>query len=264
MREIINKLESRKDFLAKILKQIEDREASYPEGRLRIRNKNDKGVYYRILDKNDSCGLYIPRKDDELARKLAQKEYEKKYKKHALEELESINRFLAKIDKCSCTDFYSKLNPIRKKLIRPFEISDSDTVDKWKSIDYEGLKFRDDDTSNYITDAGERVRSKSELVIANMLNKNNIPYKYECPLRINNYTIYPDFTMLNVKKRKVLYWEHFGMMGDTEYCNNALKKILSYSNGNIIIGDKLIATFESLNVPIDVKQINKLINYYLT
>lgn len=263
MREIINKIEARKNFLTKILKQIENNEGSYPEGTLRIRNKNNKGVYYHIEDKKDSCGTYIPRKEENLARKLAQKEYEKKYKKQAIDELKAINRFLSEVDKCSCIDFYSKLNPIRKKLISPFEISDSEFVNKWKSIDYEGLKFRDDDMSNYITDAGERVRSKSELVIANMLYKNNIPYKYECPLKINNYTIYPDFTVLNIKKRKVLYWEHFGMMGDTEYCNNAIKKILNYSNGNIQIGDKLIATFETVNVPIDVKNINKLISCYL-
>ena len=57
------------------------------------------------------------------------------------------------------------------------------------------IRNADDDMSNYITDAGERVRSKSELVIANLLYKNNIPYMYECPLKINNNTVYPDFTV---------------------------------------------------------------------
>jgi len=266
MREVINKLIERQAFLKKTLKQIEDRENIYPEGTLRIRVKNNRGIYYKIIDKTDTCGVYIPRKDDDLAKKLAQKEYEKKYKKSALKELKAIERFLKDIDHenlKSCIECYSNLIPVRKELIAPFEISDVEYAAKWKEVSYEGLTFRDNDMSNYITDVGERVRSKSELLIANLLYKNNIPYKYECPLQIGNHIIYPDFTVLNIRKRKVLYWEHFGMMGDTEYCNNALKKIVTYSNANILIGDNLITTFETANCYIDIKHLNKLIKIYI-
>ena len=39
----------------------------------------------------------------------------------------------------------------------------------------------------------------------------SIPYKYECPLQLSNgMIIYPDFTVLDVKRRKVWYWEHRG------------------------------------------------------
>jgi len=262
MKEAINTLKERQVYLTRTLKQIENKEVSYPEGRLRIRVKNNRGIFYHLVDKSDTCGMYIHRKDDDFAKKLAQKEYEKKYKKQAEGELNAINRFLHEIERYSCIGLYSKLNHIRKELIDPFEISDSEYEDKWKKIQYEGLRFRDDDMSNFITDAGERVRSKSELLIANILFKNNIPYKYECPFIIDGRIIYPDFTVLNVRKRKVLYWEHFGMMGDTEYCNTAIKKILTYSNGNILIGDKLITTFETTNTSIDIKYINKLIRLY--
>ena len=211
MKEVNNKLRERQAFLIKTLKQIKERENIYPEGTLRIRVKNKRGIYYQIIDKSDTCGVYIPRKNEDLAKKLAQKEYEKKYKKSALKELKSIERFLKDNDHAnlqSCIDCYSNLNPVRKELIAPFEISDIEFAAKWMEISYEGIPFRDNDMSNYITDAGERVRSKSELLIANLLYRKKIPYKYECPLQIGNHTIYPDFTVLNVRKRKVLYWEH--------------------------------------------------------
>lgn len=262
MLEIINKLKERQAFLEKTIKLIETREPHYPEGTVRIRTENNRGIYYHIVDKKDTNGVYISRKEDDFARKLAQKEYERNYKKHATSELKAINRFMSEMDKYNCNKCYSKLSTARKELIKPFEISDMEYAKKWKSITYEGLKFREDDTTNYITDAGERVRSKSELVIANLLYKNNIPYKYECPLNINNNIIYPDFTVLNARKRKVIYWEHFGMMGDTEYSNNAIRKIVSYSKSNILIGDRLITTFETANNSIDLEQLNKLIRCY--
>lgn len=37
-----------------------------------------------------------------------------------------------------------------------------------------------------ITDKGERVKSKSELTIANALYRSKIPYKYECPIILHN------------------------------------------------------------------------------
>ena len=68
---------------------------------------------------------------------------------------------------------------------------------------------------------GERVRSKSEAMIADTLYRLKIPYKYECPLTIrrktgtsrNTKTIYPDFTCLNVRLRQEFVWEHFNRYG---------------------------------------------------
>ena len=78
----------------------------------------------------------------------------------------------------------------------------------------------------YDTKRKERVRSKSELNIANMLDSYGVPYKYECPLKLKDgKVIYPDFTVINVKSRKVIYWEHRGMMDDKNYANMAVSRI---------------------------------------
>jgi len=67
------------------------------------------------------------------------------------------------------------------------------------------------------TAKGERVRSKSEIIIADSLMRAGVPYRYEFPIILNGYgKIYPDFTVLNVGLRKELYWEHLGMMDDSE------------------------------------------------
>ena len=97
-----------------------------------------------------------------------------------------------------------------------------------------------------------------------MLNRMEIPYKYEAPLQIgSNLTVYPDFTILNVSLRKELIWEHFGMMDDADYCQNVLLKINTYREHNYFEGDNLITSFESLTQPIRTKQIEEMIKHYI-
>lgn len=67
------------------------------------------------------------------------------------------------------------------------------------------------------------------MIIADLLNKEGIPYRYEYPIQLNGVGwIYPDFTVLNVRLRKEYYWEHLGMMDDYSYAEKALQKISSY------------------------------------
>lgn len=63
---------------------------------------------------------------------------------------------------------------------------------------------------------GCMVRSKSEVIIANLLTKSEIEFDYELPLFAKDGTFYlPDFT---IKWRgKTYYWEHLGLLDQTEY-----------------------------------------------
>ena len=64
-----------------------------------------------------------------------------------------------------------------------------------------------------MTEKGERVRSKSEKILADYFYRNNILYQYEKPLYLKGYgTIYTDFTFLSKKTRKEIYWEHEGIV----------------------------------------------------
>lgn len=59
------------------------------------------------------------------------------------------------------------------------------------------------------------VRSKSEVIIANLLTSAGIPFRYELPLFAPDGTIYlPDFTI--EWRGQKYYWEHLGML-DSDY-----------------------------------------------
>lgn len=47
------------------------------------------------------------------------------------------------------------------------------------------------------------------------------------------------------KTGKEIYWEHDGMMDDTIYVQNAIKKIEAYEKNDIFPGERLILTFET-------------------
>ena len=133
----------------------------------------------------------------------------------------------------------------RQILIEPVEQTWENKVEEWKRIEYTGKEFREDAVEIY-TQNGERVRSKSEKILADYFYYHNIPYKYECPLKLKGYgVVYPDFTFLSKKTGKEIYWEHDGMMDDTIYVQNAIKKIEAYEKNDIFPGERLILTFET-------------------
>ena len=108
------------------------------------------------------------------------------------------------------------------------------------------------------------MRSKSELIIANKLKQHNIPYKYEYPLVLSTgVTVHPDFTCLNINTRQEFIWEHFGIMGDSDYMNKTLKKINDYAKSGYVLGRNFIATFESSSIPLNSNTIDININEYL-
>ena len=96
------------------------------------------------------------------------------------------------------------------------------------------------------------------------MNREGIPYRYEYPVDIKGWgKFYPDFTVLNIKKRREIYWEHLGMMDDVTYVENALQKITLYMQNGIFLNDNLIITYETKRNPLNQKMIRLMIEQYL-
>lgn len=67
--------------------------------------------------------------------------------------------------------------------------------------------------------SGVMVRSKSEVIIANILHDNGITFEYEQELCSPDGILYsPDFTITS--NNKTYFWEHLGMLEDEDYANN--------------------------------------------
>ena len=114
----------------------------------------------------------------------------------------------------------------------------------------------------FVTLNGENVRSKTEKIIADLLYHLDIPYVYECPLQLSDGKVYPDFTILNKRTRKVYYLEHFGMMDKPEYAAAAIQKIKRYEKSGYYIGEDLLATLELSDAPLGTKELERMIRKY--
>ena len=235
---------------------------SLPEGTLRV--SVDKGYprYYRCQE-GDKVGNYIRKQDKEIAQKLAQKEYNSKVLQLIQKRLKQIENIIKdyeddEVEKC----FYGE-HAAKQKLIIPVEQTWQDKLKDWQEKGYVGKGFQDN-TMEIYTQRGERVRSKSEKILADYFYYHGIPYKYECPLLLRGYgVIYPDFTFLSPKSRQEMYWEHNGMMDDTVYAQKAVKKIELYEKNGIFPGERLILTFETGQTTLNNEIIEAMAKRYL-
>ena len=84
--------------------------------------------------------------------------------------------------------------------------------------------------------------------------------KYECPLMVgDNEIIHPDFTILRISDRKIIYYEHCGRMDDPGYAEDMVERSVKYSLSGILQGDRLFYTFETSATPLDVRVLDEMI-----
>lgn len=241
----------RRRYLHQIVLRLEKSIKKAPEGKLRINNNKGRVEYYNRTLSEKCNGIYITKGNIDFIRRLAQKDYELSVLKVAKQELKAIEKFEKYLPKHRVEDIYCNLKYEKQKLVIPIIQTDEQFLEEWKLLEYEGLGFVEGVPELY-TSRNERMRSKSEIMIADALAQEKIPYRYECPLELDGYgTVYPDFTVLNMAERKEVYWEHFGLMDDLEYVGKAIKKIAAYKRNGIFPGDKLILTYEMQKYPLD-------------
>ncbi len=260
-------LQYRKELLTAMISEKESSGSDVIEGKIHViqHNKGKRRVqYYLRTNPSDKSGTYIRKGNDELIRTLIQKDYDKKVLKKAKEELYYIEKLLLHSDQNNLGDIYANMLPERQQWIKPVFVSDQEYVDAWSSRQYEHMGFTDD-SAVFVTRRGERVRSKSEMLIANLLHEYQIPYLYEFPLRDEYEMIWacPDFTVLNVRERREYYWEHLGMLDNSDYLRKNLKKIGLYESHGMVQGEKLLLSYEASTVPINMKEVDLIIQKFL-
>lgn len=93
----------------------------------------------------------------------------------------------------------------------------------------------------HLTLGGDYVRSKSEVLLANLLFFHKIPYEYEKEITLRGQTLRPDFTITLPDGEKI-FWEHLGMLDDDNYARRWAVKSRTYIENGIAEGSGLIIT----------------------
>ena len=251
--------------LKKVLGTIENELIHAPEGSLKIQKRQEKTYYYHQIKKDGKyIKEYIKRDNENIANALAQKAYYEKVKPLLEKELHSLEIFYNTYNENIVDDVYDSMIDARKQMICPVRTSIKEIIRQWENEEYETYQNHKENMI-FETNRGEYVRSKSELIIANLLDKydNCIKYKYERPLELGRdgriQVIHPDFTILNVNTGKVTFWEHAGRMDDPGYVNNHMKKINLYIENGLFPGKDVIITYETMSLPLNILTVKSYI-----
>lgn len=151
------------NHLETIVNQVKERLESVPDGHLRISKDRNNIRYYQCTD--GSNGIYIPKVEERLPRQLAQKTYDMKVLKKAETMLKQIKKMTKEYSDDEIEQVYKSLNKERQALVIPVEPTWEQTLAEWYLEEYEGKEFQEG-APLILTEKGERVRSKSEKILA--------------------------------------------------------------------------------------------------
>ena len=121
------------------------------------------------------------------------------------------------------------------------------------------------------TRKGHAVRSKSEVIIADLLYSKHIDYQYEQPLGMpDGSRRLPDFTITDDTTGTTYYWEHLGMLQRPSYRRQWQQKLAWYKSHGVLPHDEgggpdgvLITTQDGDDGSISSAQIEALVDKLL-
>lgn len=119
-----------------------------------------------------------------------------------------------------------------------------------------------------VSEKGEFMISKSEVIIADKLYHNRIRYVYEAPISDDKgVTIHPDFTIEDADSGIMYYWEHLGLIPKDDYRSKWKRKQEWYTRNDILdyrdnpeADKQLIITRDKPDGGIDSSEIKEIID----
>lgn len=273
--DIIEKITSAKKFYEQLLERYEVELQDLPEGSLCCKqNKGKTYLYlYNYTKASDGSGKaietqrYLSKDEQELMVAIKRRHFIKKSLPYLYNIIDAFRTCLEKYEPYDPLVVANGLpmaycdlpfDPYEIYRIPPNSKVQIDDIKNWKNEYYEKSNLYPENLKHG-TSSGIKVRSKSECIIAELLDARGIPFRYEAALELGGQTYYPDFTILRPKDGEIIYWEHFGMADNDEYNASMMRKLMEYNSYGITLWNQLITTFEAKNVAIDVQHINKII-----
>lgn len=241
------------------IKNMQNQLQEMPEGKL-ISASNGSGYKWYVSDGH--CTTYLPKKERQLAEKLAYKKYLSLRLKDLLQEKTALDFYLRHHNLENYQIEQSFLNsPKYKELLAPNFTPINQELEQWMQEEY----VKNEKYPGHLvhpTYSGNHVRSKSEALIDMVLYQNKIPFRYECMLELGDTVIYPDFTVRHPETGQFYYWEHFGLMDNQNYSRNVISKLQLYISYGIIPSIQLITTYETKEAVLTLDRISNIVEYY--
>lgn len=216
-----------------------------PEGRKYLGTGENEIVKSIKKAKYISCELDMINADIKLLTKLL--------KDYRMISDEAIDRQLPKVYRLQSLDYYENLPDAGKEWMRRKEAEKAE-YGPWHP---EGLIHT---VSN-----GIKVRTKSEMAIAEILLRNGIPFVYELPHVLKNGKIvHTDFTILSTIDYKTeILLEHEGSMADPGYRDKHAWRVENYYLSGYVPNVNIFFTYDGMNGSVDGESIQRIVDGWL-
>ena len=252
-------------MLDKMIAKAENSLKRAPKGIVNVECNRGVDQYFYKESPTERRGKYLTKDSRALAAALVQRDYDKAFLIVARTEKRKLLQTAKYGGERNVSHLYANLSAVyehsvkgRRKLIKPYFMPDEQFVKNWEEEEYQGIPFTIG-MPEIFSEKGERVRSKSEKMIADKLFLMKIPYRYEYPVDIGRvYPVYPDFTILDIRERRQVIFEHFGMMQDNDYACGAMDKIRDYQKAGFQVGVNFLFTMESQDRPLDMREFERM------
>ena len=229
----LEKAKAQLDYIRRLYSQAKSDISVMPEGSLI--QKKAKGHTYFYAHRN---GKLLSLQDDP---KLRQLFVEKQWLKTELCNIE-------------------KDIPVLERLLRDYTPLFPNPL-QWELLEAEQNAYRKEERRHYYK--GVYFRSKSEVVVAMVLESHGLEFKYETELRVKGRNIYPDFVIRRKSDGKIFIWEHFGIIFSDEYRQKMYRRLEELHEAGFNIWDNLLMSFDSEDGSIDVDFVERMVKLYL-
>ena len=257
---IIN-AEEKIEYLEKRLEKVNIELAKQPDGDLLISRKGDFCNFY-LKTKNQTH--YLSKKNPSKIRQMVKKRFLVSLKEDIEAEIHALNSYsAAKHHRAGKVEsFLNNAQIISFLEDSKYGASKLADLKVWASSNYEKNLSHPESLIHKTLD-GHIVRSKSEVMICDLLTKNHIPFHYEERLNLGTVDLYPDFKIIRPYDKKVIYWEHFGLFDNPDYRKDAIWKVNYYADNGFFPDNNLILTYETSRFPLTQQTIQDKISLFL-
>lgn len=233
-----------------LLQAYEKSESLSETGRLNCKTIRGNPEFYEIVE--DECAKHISPENLKRIIDLRTKGFTKKSIKVLRKNLKLQRKLL---------DGYQsyELKDIERMLVNAYS---EEKLEKWMKRHYKKNPYHLEH-KKYRTSFGLLVRSKTEVIIAELLHIKGIPFHYDKEVVLfdtegNEHVFYVDFVIMT-PSGKYLYWEHMGMFDLETYRDKNLRKLKVFFDNGILLSENLIITMESNKSGLSIDSIMRVI-----
>lgn len=236
-------------LLADLKKRFDNANVEYkkcPRGHIGQENRNGKQKLFHVYEENGKRKRVVVNDESQLPAQLTRKRYLE-------EEMEVLDKDIVALERFITTYIEPIPEKIIERLPEKYKTMPEDYFfyrQRWATEPYEQSAYKPEEKVQ-VTSRGLKVRTKSEVVVAEMLDAAGITYRYEQMIHIEGFSFAPDFTILT--KEGIVYWEHAGKIHEEHYRNRHKWKLSMYEKAGIVSWENLIVTYDNAKGGLDTR-----------